>query len=64
MSKYERERMREIERKKTNLLKDLVPFVSLSIGTKYGDIPISISAITRETSGRGAKNLSVHTIRS
>ena len=51
----EREREREIERKKTNLLKDLVPFVSLSIGTKYGDIPGSISDITRVTSDRGIK---------
>ena len=57
MSERERERGKEIERKKTNLLKDLVPFVSLSIGTKYGDIPIFISLITRVTSSRGAKVL-------
>ena len=46
--------MREREGE-TNLLKNLDPFVSLSIGIKYGVIPISISAIIRETNGRGAK---------
>ena len=39
----------------TNLLQDLDPIVSLSIGTKYGDIPGSISDIIRVTSDRGAK---------